>query len=65
VSPDAVLLNGLPVTEARLSDALASLMPTLDAVVVLRATGGADVQRMIDVLQLLQAQGFSSVAIVP
>jgi hypothetical protein len=40
-------------------------MPSPDAVIVLRATNGADVQRMIDVLQRLQALGYLSAAIVP
>jgi len=63
VTPDALRLNGLPVAD--LAAALRPLMQGPDDIIVLRGRGGADVQRLVDALTLLQAAGFAQIAVVP
>ena len=64
VSPDGVRLNGVPTEGPALIGALEQLSKSGDDVIVLRARDGADVQRVIDVIELLRNGGFSSVALV-
>ena len=64
VLPDGLRLNGVPTEGTALIGALEQLSKSGDDVVVLRARDGADVQRVIDVIELLRNGGFSSVALV-
>ena len=64
VLPDGMRLNGVLTDGTALIGALEQLSKSGDDVVVLRARDGADVQRVIDVIELLRNGGFSSVALV-
>ena len=64
VSPDGVRLNGVPTEGTALIGALEQLSKSGEDVIVLRARDGADVQRVIDVIERLRSGGFSSVAFV-
>lgn len=57
VAPDRVLLNGTVVAPDRLGDALAPLMPSYDAVVVVRPIEGVELQAVVAVLDRLSAAG--------
>lgn len=64
LGPEALSLNG---REIALEDLAAALDPLMDAradTVVLRGADGADVQRLLDVAQRLEAQGFTGLAVV-
>lgn len=64
VLPDEVRLNGHAVDQDGLADALGALMATPDDTVVLRARGGADVQRLVDVMEALRTGGIARLALV-
>ena len=64
VYPEAVRLNGVPVSADQLITSLAELTKDSDDIVVLRMREGADVQRLVDVTQQLKDGGFSSPALV-
>lgn len=64
VYPEAVRLNGVPVSADQLITSLAELTKDSDDIVVLRMREGADVQRLVDVIQQLKGGGFSSPALV-
>ena len=55
IGPEGVALNGTAMTDAGLPAALRPLLPDADAPVILRARDGADVQRLVDVIDLLEA----------
>jgi len=63
VTPEGVRLNGRSVDLAALPEALRPLMPDNDALVVLRASGGADLQAVVGVLDALGAAGIGRVAL--
>lgn len=63
VTPDALALNGVPVAEERLAEALRELMPGPDAPVLLRPEDGTDVQRVIDAIEALEAVGITALLI--
>ena len=56
-APDRLWLNGNPLPEAALSDALAPLMSTPDDPVILRPQGAASLQRLSDLSERLHAAG--------
>jgi len=62
--PDGVLLNGVPLDETRLPEALAPLTSERDDAIVLRARDGADVQRLTDLAERLNAAGFTQLVLV-
>ncbi|MEQ9040584.1 MAG: biopolymer transporter ExbD [Silicimonas sp.] len=64
VYPEAIRLNGLPTSENDLIPALADLTERSDDTVVLRLRDGANVQRLIDVMELLTSSGFAMQALV-
>lgn len=64
VLPDRVLLNGSDIRELTLVTQLDRLMQSPEDTVVLRARGGADVQRVVDVMQNLAAAGYPSLVLV-
>lgn len=61
VRPEGLSLNGTPLDEAALIADLRRLMPAPDAPVVLRPQDGADVQRLVAVIDLLRAAGITHV----
>ena len=64
IAPDAVTLNGLPLDDAMLIDALSGLTRHPDDTIVLRAAPGTRLQRLVDVAESLRAAGFTTLAIV-
>jgi biopolymer transport protein ExbD len=60
VTPDALRLNGVPVADAGLAAALWPLMTAPGDPVVLRAEGGATLQRLVTVAEALAAAGFGA-----
>lgn len=63
VTPDALRLNGIAVTEDGLAAALAPLLTGTDPV-VLRARDGATVQRIVTVIAVLQGAGVGQILMV-
>ena len=63
VAPDTVLLNGARVEVTALGEALRPLMTDEDALVVLRPQGGAELQRVVAVLDALEAAGIRRVVL--
>ena len=61
VRPDGLSLNGSPREAAELIADLRRLMPAPDAPVVLRPQDGADVQRLVAVIDLLREAGITHV----
>lgn len=65
VLPDGQRLNGVAVAVERLPEALRGLGAGEDsAVVLLRAREGADLQRLVVVIEVLEAQGITRLAVV-
>ncbi|MFC0200901.1 ExbD/TolR family protein [Paracoccus rhizosphaerae] len=64
VTPDATLLNGEPVATADLSAAVAGLLPPEGGAVILRPREGADVQRLVDVMDVLRAGGVTDLILI-
>jgi biopolymer transport protein ExbD len=65
IAPEAVRLNGVTVDPEVLAGALVPLMTAPDQPVILRAVGGADLQRLLDLVGKLQAAGLSGLVLVP
>lgn len=63
VAPGDVRLNGRTLDPAALPDALRPLMPDAQALVVLRAVEGADLQAVVRVLDALDAAGIGHVVL--
>lgn len=61
VRPEGLSLNGTALDEAALIADLRRLMPAPDAPVVLRPQDGADVQRLVAVIDLLREAGITHV----
>lgn len=61
VTPSALTLNGVAIDD--LPTALAPLMSSPSDTVILRARNGADVQRLIDVMETLRAAGFTALVL--
>lgn len=61
VRPDGLSLNGSPREAAELIADLRRLMPAPDAPVVLRPQDGADVQRLVAVIDLLRDAGITQI----
>lgn len=59
--PEGLSLNGTALDEAALIADLRRLMPAPDAPVVLRPQDGADVQRLVAVIDLLREAGITHV----
>ncbi len=64
VLPEAVTLNGQAVALADLPARLAPLMPDADAPVLLRAGDGADLSRLVAVIDVLRAAGWRRLIVV-
>ncbi|HBC18950.1 MAG TPA: hypothetical protein DC022_09410 [Alcanivorax sp.] len=61
---DGLQLNGHTVSAADLPQAVARLVEGKDDPIVLRARDGADLQRVVDVMQQLSAAGFTRLVLV-
>jgi biopolymer transport protein ExbD len=64
VAPEGVALNGVPLADAGLAEALAPLVAAPDDAIVLRAAEDTDLQRLIDVMEALRAAGFTRLVVV-
>ncbi len=64
IAPDALRLNGQTVDQTVLAAALSELMESPGDTVILRAREGADLQRVVDVMQGLRASGFTALVLV-
>lgn len=64
ILPDSVRLNGVPVEERSLAASVTRLTEEPDDLIVLRPRGDADVQRLVNVMNLLQSSGLTRLAIV-
>ncbi|PCJ08037.1 MAG: indolepyruvate ferredoxin oxidoreductase [Rhodobacteraceae bacterium] len=62
VTPTTLHLNGQPVTE--LAAALAPLMSSPTDTLILRGRDGATLQRIVDVTEILNSAGFTSLVLV-
>lgn len=65
VTPEAVRLNGMAVETTALVEAVRPLMPSPEAVVIVRPAAGATLQRTVDVLDALRLGGIGVVVLVP
>ena len=64
IGADDLALNGNPVAPADLAAALAPLMPEGGGAVILRPADGADLQRVVGVMDRLRAAGFDDLILV-
>ena len=64
IGPAAVRLNGIATPLALLADKLLILMPDDGAPVVLRARQGANVQRLVAVMEQLGAAGLNNLIVI-
>ena len=64
IRPDGLALNGVPIAEAELASRLSTLASTPQDAIVLRARDGAELQRVIDAMELLRAGGFEQFVMV-
>lgn len=64
ISPEAVALNGRAIAPGALAGALAALTGEPGDAIVLRARGGATLQRVIAVMDGLKAAGFTRLVLV-
>lgn len=63
VAPQGLRLNGAEITLGGIAETLAPLMPGDTAPVILRSDG-ADLQRLLDVMEALRAGGYSNLMLV-
>lgn len=63
IYPDEVRLNGIAVTPDALIPALDDLTVSSSDIIVLRTRKGADVQRLIDLIENLSAAGFNALVL--
>jgi biopolymer transport protein ExbD len=64
VGVETLDLNGVPADEAALLAELGRLTAAPDDAVVLRAAEGVDLQRLVDVIGMLRAAGFTRLVVV-
>lgn len=64
VAPSGLALNGVTMTGQDLVAALARLMPSPDAPVVLRPADGASVQDLVTAAELLRGAGYGRLVLV-
>lgn len=64
VLPEGVLLNGSDIREETLATKLRTLMQNPGDTIVLRARDGAQVQRVVDVMQVLSDAGYPALVLV-
>ena len=64
VTPDAILLNGTAMARPDLVAALSDLLPEPGDAVILRPRDGADLQRLVGVMDDLRAGGITNLILV-
>lgn len=64
VTPDATLLNGEAVPMADLPAAVVDLLPPEGGAVILRPLDEADVQRLVDVMDVLRSGGVTNLILI-
>ena len=64
IGSDTLRLNGVALDPGGLAPALAPLMPRADAPVLLRPGAGADLARLVAVIDTLRAAGFPHLVLV-
>lgn len=64
IAPDGLSLNGVETEAESLAAALEPLMPAEGGAVILRPRDGADLQRLVDVMDMLAADGFDNLILV-
>lgn len=65
IAPDGVVLNGRAMADDDLAAALRPLLPDADAPVILRAQGEADLQRLVDVIGMMEAGRLGQPVLAP
>lgn len=65
IAPDALSFNGTPVSLPGLGSALVNAGVGDEQAILLRIEGNADVQRLTDTLDALDAAGFSNPVLLP
>ncbi|GAD57720.1 MAG: biopolymer transport protein ExbD [Limimaricola cinnabarinus] len=64
IGPEGVALNGAPLAELALPAALADLVEDRSDTIVLRAEAGTELQRLVTVMQRLEAAGYDRLVLV-
>jgi biopolymer transport protein ExbD len=64
ITTEATTLNGVEINLTVLAAALENLTETLDDIIVLRSRGGASLQHLTDVTDVLMQAGFSRLVLV-
>ncbi len=64
LAPGGVTLNGVAVGQGALAGAVAPLMQNPNDAIILRARGGADLQALVTVMQVLERAGFTNLVLV-
>ena len=64
ITPDTVRLNGIVTALAEVPERLSRLTSAPTDAIILQGRNGADLQRVIDVTQVLSAAGFETVVLV-
>ena len=64
IAPAGVSLNGVATDPETLVADLSALMPSDDAAVILRPHDGADLQRLVDVMDRLRAGGIANMILI-
>ena len=65
IKDGSIALNGRPVDIGNLAEALSALMSAPQQAVLLQPLPGADLQRLIDVIDTLTAAGITNITVVP
>ncbi|HID68086.1 MAG TPA: biopolymer transporter ExbD [Roseibacterium sp.] len=64
ITPDALRLNGQNIASSALFQSLTRLVETETDPILLRPDSGTDTQRLIDVMGLLRAEGFTNLLLI-
>ncbi len=64
IAPDMLRLNGRAVALEELTAALDAVISSRTDMIVLRPREGADLQRLVDVMSALSAQGFTALVLL-
>lgn len=64
IAPESIALNGVETSDADLAAALKPLMPEGGGAVILRAKDGADLQRIVGIMDALRGEGFTNMILV-
>lgn len=65
IAPESILLNGISVSPDALPDAVSKLMTNSGQAIILQPLLGANLQRLLDVIDILAANGMTNVTVVP